>query len=285
MRIIFRAYILFLSIKNAIGNKERIYSIQHNLGNGFQPRSSSIHLGIKQSTITTDVVATTTTTTTNECNSEDKEECDQVEMTSFRNLIENKKMYQLKVIDEKTNNEVIMSVPSCSVLRSNFREEVTLHLNPTGDLISMSYKPLISPLASKECDPQKSTKQDALPQLNFTTIVSIDTFTPSMVVPLVLPSYSPPPGVTFFSSFRARMSQQSQQIGSDGKPIPGIGPNGDQQQNQSFLRKYWYIILPAMIMTLSGGAAPEEEGEGAAGTAAVAGASAAAAKPRRGKRS
>jgi len=261
--------------------EDRIYSIYHNLGNGFKARASKIHVGIENAIITTNIVPTTTATT---CNNE-QQEC-QGEMLLFRNLLEDNKMYQLKVIDEETNKEVIMSVPSCSVLRSNFREEVTLHLNPTADLISISYKPLISPLAAKLCDPQKITTQDQQPQLNFTTTVSLDSFTPSMTVPLVLPPYRPPADIKFFSSYRTRLSQQQQQVGSDGKPIPGTAPDG---QNQSFLRKYWYIILPVMIMSLTGGGAQEEEGAAgaaAAGATAVASTQASAgAKPRRGKRS
>ena len=83
------------------------------------------------------------------------------------------------------------------------------------------------------------------------------------------------------------MSQQQQQIGSDGKPVPGVGP---ETQNQSFLRKYWYIILPVMIMSLTGGAPPEEGERATTQAAATAGSAAAAtagaaARPRRGKRS
>ena len=51
-------------------------------------------------------------------------------------------------------------------------------------------------------------------------------------------------------------------VGPDGKP----SADPASPQSQSFLRRYWYIILPAMILLSSGGAPPEEGAKGGGGS-------------------
>ena len=144
----------------------------------------------------------------------------------------------------------------------------------------------------------------------FSTTVTYSTATPGMTIPVVLPRTGPPPGYNWIKRAAVKNTGTGTSAGDGtgagtspgaGAGQPGGGsfdPNqGDATaENQSFLRKYWYYILPLVMFTLFTGAeepAPEGAGAGAAqggGVAAVAAGAGAAAgsasanKQRRGKR-
>lgn len=149
--------------------------------------------------------------------------------------------YQIKVVDPDTQRSVMTSVPACHMRRSNLREEITLILGESGSLLSVSLNPLISPLAPP-CAAIKAVSDS----VGFQSVVSLSTAQSSMTVPLLLPSVRPPSGYSWFP----RTS-----IGA--KPNPVVDEQQTQGTQQSFFRKYWYIILPIMITTLLG--SPEEE--------------------------
>jgi hypothetical protein len=108
-----------------------------------------------------------------------------------------------------------------------------------------------------------------------------------MVIPTILPQTKAQHGIKFYKAPPGE------------KPIPGVKPEGDKPQ--SFLMKYWYVILPFALMTFMGSEGPQEAAPvagasaggapnvvgGAPATAQAAAASAgdATTKPRRGKRS
>jgi len=200
-------------------------------------------------------------------------------------------MYSVRVVDEQGSGGMAMaSVPGCDVRRANFREEISLTLGHTGDILSISYTPLVSPLAPA-CRSLSalSSAENASTDLKFTTTVNYETATSGMSVPLVLPQTRPPPGLQFYPR-----KDGSGQGGKTG--IPGV--DEDKPQNKSFLMRYWYIILPAAFLVLTGGVEEEPPQQGgaqqqsAAGRAAVAGgaaaggipAAASAQRPRRSKR-
>eukprot|EP00586_Coscinodiscus_wailesii_P014329 CAMPEP_0172511294 /NCGR_PEP_ID=MMETSP1066-20121228/235247_1 /TAXON_ID=671091 /ORGANISM="Coscinodiscus wailesii, Strain CCMP2513" /LENGTH=201 /DNA_ID=CAMNT_0013290605 /DNA_START=384 /DNA_END=989 /DNA_ORIENTATION=+ len=200
----------------------------------------------------------------------------------------------MKLVDDATHAVAITSVPACSLLRAHFREEISLTIGSSGELLSVILTPLISPLAPKTCDVDLTTDDgegDATRPALFETSASFVTSTPSMTLPVILPTMKPPPGLRFFDVKKSRIE----------------GVEGDERLNQSFLRKYWYIFLPMLIMSLLGGAEEEQQvrrgvppsasagagggGGGAsagpvgAGSAAVAGVAVAGGAPkRRGKR-
>lgn len=207
-------------------------------------------------------------------------------------MVQDGKMYSIRVVDEQGGGSVAMaSVPGCDLRRANFREEISLTLGHTGDLLSISYTPLVSPLApSCKSLSALSSEDDPPTELSFTTTsVEFSTATSGMSVPLVLPQTRPPPGLSFYP--RKDSGGQGTKTG-----IPGL--DQDNQQSKSFLMRYWYVILPVAIMSLTGGGEEEPQQEGGAqqqtgGTpaavagGAVAGAAAAvgtAQRPRRGKR-
>jgi len=178
---------------------------------------------------------------------------------------------------------------------------------PKASAISLAHMPLVSPLAPKSCDDEMwETKlaNNDLPE-GWESRISWETATPGMMLRPVMPSYNAPPGLKWLP----RMSNNGKVYQAQGPP--GTGEDGDGEGNppkqpeitgpMGFIKQYWYIIIPVMVMNLMGGEPPAvATGDQAAvqagtGAAAVAGGAAAAAgaavgagggapKSRRGKR-
>jgi len=205
--------------------------------------------------------------------------------------------YHVKIQNPNDDDYVLSTVPACNVRRANFKDEfqVTLPRTQESQITSLAYLPLVSPLAPQSCD--------GMAQVNdatFTSKVSHTLDTPGAILKAVLPATKPPPGMTFIS--HPNLKKNAAGGGASGKKGADGGiPDPDQEPPQSFLRRYWYIILPLMIVYLMGGATeqPQEPGQGGGGqgsrpaaggrgSAAPASASASAdaggARKRRGKR-
>ena len=286
---------------------ERTYKVYHRLGaaaSGFTERSTIV-LSTDVSTsdgddgngTTKGVSSALSITATNAANCIDPAAVDE--------MIASGSMYTIQVVDESTGQAATASVPGCDVRRASFREELELTLSESGSLVSVTYIPLVSPL-SPSCaslGPLAET-EGAVPE--FQTSVSYETSKPAMTVPLVLPKVKPPPGLKLYPRKKPAAGTGGGKGGADGA---GAGGNGggsaaafeedEKPQNQSFLMKYWYIILPLRILQFVGGPEPPpQQGEGGdseGGSAAAAtsatgaavgavAASAAAPRQRRGKR-
>lgn len=225
--------------------------------------------------------------------------------------------YQLKLVEEppnsnnknKKNNaqhyyEVLTSVPACSVRRANFRDEFVLQLQPgTARALSVSYLPIVSPLAPPTCD---AYVQGSLPSsadggaLKFESKASWETSVPGMVVGKPPPAQAdptkpanggagkikPPPGLKWIPGKRKTATTTGPNGGAgggSGNPLLDDPAAPEQEAGMfGFFKRYWYIFLPMMIINLMGAAAPTEEpqpqpqqGPGAAGGGAAAGAVAA----------
>jgi hypothetical protein len=216
----------------------------------------------------------------------------QLDAASFDRMIDNGDLYTLIVSDE-SEHTVSASVPGCSVRRSNLRDEITLSISPTGKLMSVSYRPLISPLAAKSCENliPLSEKPDAIfgritegEGMPFKTTVGFESHKPMMEIPTVLPQSRPPPGLNWYR----RNSKNNPTMFTEGGGPEGEEPQGFQgTMLYKMFTKYWYIILPLAVMSAFG--AEEPEGARGSGVAAAAGGGAAAAgaavqTQRRGKR-
>jgi hypothetical protein len=207
--------------------------------------------------------------------------------------------YQLKLVEDSNGAapapEILTSVPACNVRRANFRDEILLSLQDSAKALSLSYMPLISPLAPANCDEYKSLPE----KLEFDTKASWEIAVPGMSVgkPKVssdpskpIPKIKPPPGLKWIPGASTRKSPE--QGGFDeAQNAPEPGAFG-------FFKRYWYIILPLLVMNFMTAQAPPEaqqpqdaaaQGSAAAGAG---GAAVAAASPnagggtprRRGKR-
>lgn len=121
-------------------------------------------------------------------------------------------------------------------------------------MLSMSYAPLVSPLAPKSCERLEPPSESA----EFTSKISWDTATPGMSLRVVLAGEKPPPGLKFLpykrSSSQASTNSANPLLndGSKGQQPPPSGPLG-------FLSKYWYIVLAMLAINLLGAPADQSE--------------------------
>jgi len=195
--------------------------------------------------------------------------------------------YKVKVVDEESGASSLASVPGCDVRRANFREEIELTLGNTGSIISISYKPLASPLAPQCHELESLTDASKEREFAFKTTVSYSTSNPGMTIPSVLPTTNPAPGYNWIKRLKSPGDNGNAGGGAGAGAEDGGGtfdPEGEAgPQHQSFLRRYWYIALPVAIMTLLGPAEEPQQGAGQ-GAAVAAGAAAAGGRKRRGKR-
>jgi len=173
----------------------------------------------------------------------------QLDTTAFDNMVESNGLYTVIVLEEgdnkpskaNTQKYVSASVPSCSLRRANLREEISLSINPTGKLLSVSYRPLISPLAPKSCQqlPPLADKPSAIfsretseENMPFKTTVSFDSHNPMMAIPTILPNSRPPPGLKWYRK------NAKNGFGSEGGGIPGVP---DEQPRS--LKKFVYLVI------------------------------------------
>jgi hypothetical protein len=163
-------------------------------------------------------------------------------------------------------------------------DEITLTLNNRGSVVSMAYIPLVSPLASSCADVELKDES-----AEFSSKVTLETSKVGMSLPAVLPATKPPLGIKVLKGAKTPGTSAKTEFEKDDEPITSP---------QAFLKKYWYILLPILIMGLTGGgAAPGEEatkqgqagggqGQPASASAPIAAStpSSGGAKQRRGKR-
>ncbi|KAL7553112.1 hypothetical protein ACHAWF_016370 [Thalassiosira exigua] len=247
----------------------------------------------------------------------------QLDTVAFDAMVQSGALYTLVVLEEggvspgvssyppKHAKYVSSSVPGCSLRRSNLREEIGLTIGPTGKLLSVFYRPLLSSLAPKTCQKLMplSDKPEAIygrrgdneggsSTMPFKTTVSFDSHKPMMAVPTVLPQQRPPPGLKWYR--RNTKNNPNPMLGGsnvnpEGGGIPGVDDEPPSGFKSSFLYRYWYIIVPVAMMGLFGGVDEEEvakqqqqaglsQGATASGAGAVAAGGVAQARQRRGKR-
>ena len=249
----------------------------------------------------------------------------QLDTASFDAMVDSGALYTVVVLEEggekassvssyppsKDTHHVSASVPGCSIRRSNLREEIGLSISPTGKLLGVSYRPIISPLAPKTCQQIKPLSEkpeaifgrrgegeggDNIGSMPFKTTVYFDSHKPMMAIPTVLPHTRPPPGLKWYR--RNSKNNPSPLGGSGAKREDGGIPGVDDEQTgykSTWLYKYWYILVPMAVVGLFGGGGDEEEQTAQSGGAAApplrgvpavtaGGAAAGSAKQRRGKR-
>jgi hypothetical protein len=176
--------------------------------------------------------------------------------------------YHVKLVPSSSKDEegaVLGTVPACYLRRSNFKDlfELTLPRSVSDDgqqdhVTSFAYTPLISPLAPKTCEEYSEMEHPA----SFQSRTNVVLDTPGLPLKPVLSATKPPPGLSFLKRPRAPgkgkspTEEEYEDPNEQAKPEPPPGVFG-------FLQKYWYVILPMVLMQFM--AAPPEEGPGGGG--------------------
>jgi hypothetical protein len=181
--------------------------------------------------------------------------------------------------EDDSSNFVFQTVPACNLRRANFKDqfEITLPRSSLGDkqdpLTSFAYTPLVSPLAPKTCgeyvnnndDGSDSDSDATTTTRSFSSRVSVQLDTPAMTLKTILPQTKPPPGISFAKQPKQQGATGGGTKDSNGDASSSSSSSGDDENYDdegeteapsaipspgSFLMKYWYVILPMLIMNL-----------------------------------
>ncbi|KAL3656301.1 hypothetical protein V7S43_018873 [Phytophthora oleae] len=141
---------------------------------------------------------------------------------------------------------VMTSVPMCMQAAMRLREDLAFHLSDSGKLVAIEY--LTPSLAEDACQEYKTSSLKGLHLGPFGSVLKAQTG-PSPPKNIVVKRDRAPQGV---------------------KPVKSEDGNDEpEEENQSFLRKYWYIILPIVVMSLFGGDGGAAPAGGAGGAPAA----------------
>uniref|UniRef100_A0AAV1VER5 ER membrane protein complex subunit 10 n=1 Tax=Peronospora matthiolae TaxID=2874970 RepID=A0AAV1VER5_9STRA len=138
------------------------------------------------------------------------------------------------------------SVPMCMLAATQMREHFAFHLSDNGKLVAIEY--LTPYLEPETC---------AVYQTRSLSDVSLDP-----VGTVLKPQHGPsPPKTVVIKHDRAPQGV---------KPVRNEDANTEvEPESQSFLRKYWYVILPMVVMSLFGGNGGDAPAGGAPAPAAA----------------
>ncbi|GLE03549.1 hypothetical protein PINS_up012451 [Pythium insidiosum] len=173
------------------------------------------------------------------------------DVAHLEKLLRRNKHYTLRARSDPldpTSPYVVTSIPMCMLAGTRMREDLAFHLSDNGKLVAIEYlTPYIS--ASTCTEYMKRDLKNAK-------------FAASGTVLKAQNGPVPPKQVS---------AKQKKAPKGVKKPVQAEEGEQAPEENQSFLRKYWYIILPLVVMSLFGGEpAPQNAGAPAAGGGAPA---------------
>lgn len=166
---------------------------------------------------------------------------------SFKALVRANGLYTIRITADLFNATgpfLYASLPVCDLFKSGFREDLVLYLDHSDmRVIGLDYSAAPSPMP-RTCDAEKVT----LPIVIQSKLKEADAVI-AQIVPLIAVGPKPPTLVNV--------------------KVPGEEAGNKPAQNQSFLFKYWYIVLPLVVWFLfSEVGAPKDEEAAKAGPAA-----------------
>jgi len=264
--------LLFVAIINISLSKSTSYPLEvtrkfelfHDVGNGFIPRNSFIALTATHTGLENEPSYSLSIALDDSKASCPNDTCvkDDIEESNFQELMVNRKFYRIKAVDVQTGMEVLTSILPCDIRKANFREKINLVLSSKGDLISLDYKPLISPILASEACHTLFASKNRNKSFQFETSISYTTSEPAMTIPLILSNTNlAKNAITMLPNEKNRVHGGASGSSSQGENDLFPGEN-QQEIPKSFLMRYWYIFVPMFLISLFGGQSPEEEKEG-----------------------
>ncbi|OWZ10669.1 Ubiquitin family protein [Phytophthora megakarya] len=172
------------------------------------------------------------------------------DVQQLETLLRKGRHYTVRAKADPTNPDspyVVASVPMCMLAAMRLREDFAFHLSDNGKLVAIEY---LTPYLDEDACVEHQTR--SLKDVRFGpfgTVLKAQTG-PSPPKNIVVKRDRAPQGV---------------------KPVKSEDGNDEpEEENQSFLRKYWYIILPIVVMSLFGNDAGAPPAGGAGGAPAPA---------------
>ncbi|KAF9583203.1 hypothetical protein BGW38_010032 [Lunasporangiospora selenospora] len=132
--------------------------------------------------------------------------------------------YQIKLVDERREWESLSSIKSCLLVASDFKETFTIHLDQDKNAYAFDYY-----TTSHACEEEHKKEL---------TLSSLDQFKDAKV------------DVSFSNNGPKARYIKAQTIKLDETGKPAV--------EKTFLQKYWFYIVPAIIMLLFSGGEPEK---------------------------
>uniref|UniRef100_A0A7S3PTA5 ER membrane protein complex subunit 10 n=1 Tax=Aplanochytrium stocchinoi TaxID=215587 RepID=A0A7S3PTA5_9STRA len=176
------------------------------------------------------------------------------EMKGMKKLVENNRLYRVRIPlkpDDPSSPWLVASIPACQMLENDFKESFRFHLDKSGTITSFE---LSSKTPSRECSQGLSFPKSVV--LKSKAVASI---------PKEAHGAPKRGGLNDSKGAKvANMPPELQGVIEENKPKSKDGKEAEEEaENQSFVRKYWYLFLPMLLMSVFGGS-PEPQA-GAAG--------------------
>lgn len=206
-------------------------TVEHSVGGGYVPRGSFVmNLGADGKNYISDV---------------DKVVLDSKLTPGFKKLLSSSDgLYQVRFRKEGQESFTHISIPACALQSSGFKEDILLYLSEDGSIVGANYQSPVIGLP-RACDASLLHANT-----NFLTRIKIGEAQESMVIPVQATGPKP-----------QGLAHVNVAIKDDkGRDVPdaAVAPQ------QSFLRKYWWMILAALVYTLLSPAEAPSKGKPAA---------------------
>jgi len=247
MRVCWLTLILFALCSSWVGinceeeeGRDVVVRIEHSIGGKFQPRGLLTISNLRLSSDQFAVSDYRLQLNQNPLASDDSK--------SFAALADNDAYYTIRARSALSTSEgdwVFSSVKACALESSDFKDSIHLHVNSRGHVTSISYS------TANDCSSNRPHEHHTKIQFNTAVALDLGLEGPKPILEATAPA-----------------------------PQPGTGQPQQEQAPQSFIARYWYYIVPAVLLMLLSGFGSQGEGN-AQGAAAAGGRVAAAPGPRR----
>ena len=177
----------------------------------------------------------------------DKRNLTSTELADFAVLVKDDLFYRVRLrrSDAPDDGEWVMAPQkACTVHRANFREELKFHANRDGEVYALDYRAPFSPI-SIACA-AKPIPQTAA----FNSFATLSLPTAGAQIPTGASQDRPP---MYIAQMLREGGYKMPAPGGagGGAGVPGGAQGEPPKARQGFLRKYWYVILPLAIMSMS----------------------------------
>ncbi|TMW59324.1 hypothetical protein Poli38472_004393 [Pythium oligandrum] len=156
----------------------------------------------------------------------------ETDIRHLETLLRKNQHYTLRVRSDPENPDsayVVTSIPMCMLAGTRMREDLTFHLSDSGKLLAVEY---LTPYVSASTCAEYQKRE--LKNVKFAASASV-----------LKPQNGPSPPKTI----SAKQKKAPKVVKNPVKDEEGEQP---AEESQSFLRRYWYIILPLVVMSLFG---------------------------------
>ena len=194
--------------------------VEHNVGDGFAARGTFVmNLGADGKSHASDV---------------SKVVLEGKVAAGFKKLLGSDGLYQVRFRKEGEEAYTHISIPACALQSSGFKEDMMLYLDEDSAIVGANYQSPVIGLP-RPCDASLLGEST-----HFLTRVKVGEPQESMVIP-VQATGPKPQGLAHLAHVNVAVKDEK------GREVPDLDAAEPQQ---GFLRRYWWMILAALVYTL-----------------------------------